>query len=1065
MMSPLSVGTDRCGSCGNDLRAKARFCDLCGSPVSSRSATGEHKQVTVLFADVVGSMELAATLDGERFQEIMNALFNRGAAVVQRYQGTVDKFTGDGLMALFGAPVALEDHALRACISALEIQSATSELATEVLRRDGVVLQIRVGLNSGEVIAGEIGSGPGRYTAVGQPVGMAQRMEAAAPPGGVLCSVSTARLVEDAARLGSVEGVDIKGADAPAPARQLFAVESDRMALGRNEGPMLGRDTELGRLLDEFEAARGGVVGLVGPPGLGKSRLIHEFAAAATSRGAQVVIARCEAHTTDVPLRALSQMLRGMFRIGRLSGAEARAHVTAQLADFLAPDSPDAAILLDLLGLLDGGTAQTEVSVNGRRRRLVDLMVKATRWSNARSVFILEDAHWIDATSEETLEEFATALPTTDSMFVVSYRPEHQGALQPHPDQTITLEPLLDATTTTLAGRLVGEHPSLMGLGERIATAAAGNPFFVEEIVRDLAGRRVLTGNLGDYRLIGDIDHIAVPATVQAVLAARIDRLAIQAKSILNAAAVIGSSFDFEMLHALLPQAQSEDLAQLVSAELIDQREFVPRQRYCFRHPLVRTVAYESQLSATRAQVHRRLAAALEARDAAAADENAALIATHLEAAGEYAESYAWHMRAAEWLRIHDLLAARTSWERARRLADRLPNDLDHVMQMRIAPRTLLTSTAYFVGGDADTEERYREFRELTTQSGDLLSLAIGTAGHVTSLNNNHTCPEDAAALASELVELIEKIDADAAIKVEILGSVLWAQYMASDFDGALQTIERQRVLAEEKVSIPVVQATSIRGAIRLSSGDYEKGRKDFRTATEQARDLHPVTFAQILSGWSFLAAIGIESPDELIDDTREALRRTEAFGDNFGLITAQWAHGTALLGGEKRAHGEAIELLKRARTGIKEHKAVTFALATIEADLALDRARKGGLDRAIDDLRAQFRTLTRRGSRLMMGYPAEALVQLLVDRASAEDLSEAHGLVDLWQARRPGIAAYDLWWLKSRTLLAKAEGDPDGYTDLAQQYLSLCEKLDARGRLSEARRMANKNIEQPQQV
>ena len=159
MVSPVSEATDRCGSCGNDLRAKARFCDVCGSPVSPRSATGEHKQVTVLFADVVGSMKLAAALDAERLREIMNELFNRAAAVVQRYQGTVDQFTGDGLMALFGAPVALEDHALRACIAALEIQSVTKELAAEVLRRDGVALQLRVGLNSGEVVAGEIGSG------------------------------------------------------------------------------------------------------------------------------------------------------------------------------------------------------------------------------------------------------------------------------------------------------------------------------------------------------------------------------------------------------------------------------------------------------------------------------------------------------------------------------------------------------------------------------------------------------------------------------------------------------------------------------------------------------------------------------------------------------------------------------------------------------------------------------------------------------------------------------------------------------------------------------------------
>src|ERR1700710_1003479 len=167
MTSPVSGGTDSCGACGNELRARARFCDVCGSPVSARSAIGEHKQVTVLFADVVGSMKLAAALDAERLQELMSELFNRAAAVIQRYQGTVDKFTGDGLMALFGAPVALEDHALRACISGLEIQSVTQKFAAEVMRSDGVVLQIRVGLNSGEVIVGEIGTGPGRYTAVG----------------------------------------------------------------------------------------------------------------------------------------------------------------------------------------------------------------------------------------------------------------------------------------------------------------------------------------------------------------------------------------------------------------------------------------------------------------------------------------------------------------------------------------------------------------------------------------------------------------------------------------------------------------------------------------------------------------------------------------------------------------------------------------------------------------------------------------------------------------------------------------------------------------------------------
>jgi adenylate cyclase len=621
---------------------------------------------------------------------------------VQRYQGTVDKFTGDGLMALFGAPVALEDHALRACISATEIQSVAQKFADEVFRRDGVRLQLRVGLNSGEVIAGSIGSGPGRYTAVGHPVGMAQRMEAAAPAGGVLCSLSTARLVADAARLGPVEDVVIKGTDGPVSARRLLAVESGRTVVGRNEGAMVGRDADVGRLHGIFDTGRSHLVGVVGEPGVGKSRLIGEFSAIAARRGADVVLARCEAHTTTVAFRALSRLLRAMFSVDGLSAADARARALAHCGGALTASSADAQILFDVMGIADPDAPPLGVSVDGRRRRLVEVMSQAVLVRSARILFVLEDAHWIDAPSDEVLADFTGALKATSSLFVTTYRPEFDGALKHHAGETITLQPLTDAMAVRLVGQLVGTDPSLGALVERIVVAAVGNPFFVEEIVRDLADRGVLSGSRGGYRLVGAVDEIGVPVTVQAVLSARIDRLPAEAKAIVNAAAVIGTRFDVDTLHALLPDAMSSALADLVSAELIDQTEFVPRQRYCFRHPLVRTVAYESQLSSTRAQAHRRLAAAIQARDPTAADENAALIATHLEAAGELADAYRWHMRAAGWLRPRDIPAARAQWVSARRLADRFPDDHDDVIAMRIAPRTMLMSTAVFVGGDSD---------------------------------------------------------------------------------------------------------------------------------------------------------------------------------------------------------------------------------------------------------------------------------------------------------------------------------------------------------------------------
>ena len=266
----------------------ARFCSECGSAMSQVPSSAEYKQVTVLFADVVRSMDLAAAVGPERLREIMSGLFDCAAAVVKRYGGTVDKFTGDGVMAVFGAPITLEDHAFRACLAALEIRR---------LRERGQTL--RIGLNSGQVIAGEVGSGAGGYTAIGEQVGMAQRMEAAAPPGGVLLSRSTAQLVEDAVLLGEWEAVEIKGSDTPVPARRLLGIAEHRRH-ARSESQLVGREWEINTVravLDEAVDGAGCVVGVMGPPGIGKSRLAREVAAEAVRRGIEVFTTFCESHT------------------------------------------------------------------------------------------------------------------------------------------------------------------------------------------------------------------------------------------------------------------------------------------------------------------------------------------------------------------------------------------------------------------------------------------------------------------------------------------------------------------------------------------------------------------------------------------------------------------------------------------------------------------------------------------------------------------------------------------------------------------------------------------------
>ena len=300
-----------------------------------------------------------------------------------------------------------------------------------------------------------------------------------------------------------------------------------------------------------------------------------------------------------------------------------------------------------------------------------------------------------------------------------------------HGAQTIALAPLGDSDTAALIGELLGSDPSVGELAAIIAERAAGNPFFAEEMVRELAQRGVLTGQRGGYVCRTDVADVTVPATVQAAIAARIDRLSTPARQTLNAASVIGARFGADLLAALGIDAVVDEL---LGAELIDQVRFTPTAEYAFHHPLIRAVAYESQLKSDRAQWHRRVAAAVESRRPASVEENAALIAEHLEAAGELHAAYGWHMRAAAWSTNRDLDAARLSWERARRIADALPADDPGQLSMRIAPRTMLCATDYQARTVQESRGRFAELRELCSAAGDKVSLAIGMTGLATEL-------------------------------------------------------------------------------------------------------------------------------------------------------------------------------------------------------------------------------------------------------------------------------------------------------------------------------------------
>jgi class 3 adenylate cyclase len=415
-----------CGSCGSQLSAAAKFCSECGTPVTQATQPAEYKQVTVLFADVVHSMDIATAVGAERLREIMTELVSRAAAVVQRFGGTVDKFTGDGIMAVFGAPTALEDHAFRACLAALDIQDETEGFAAELESRDGVTLQLRVGLNSGQVIAGEIGSGPLGYTAVGEQVGMAQRMESVSPPGAVMLSASTARLVDGAMVLGAPELVQINGADEPVTACRLLGMGEEHRAARRGESNLVGRRWEMAAvegLLERAVDGRGAVVTVVGPPGIGKSRLVREAAAIAAGRGVELLSAYCESHATDIAFHVVARLLRAATGVGDLDGPAARDRVRSRVPD---ADPGDLLLFDDLLGIADPDVALPTIDPDARRRRLTALVNAASLARHTPTVYVIEDAHWIDEVSESMIADFLTVIPQTPSPVLVTYRPEYE---------------------------------------------------------------------------------------------------------------------------------------------------------------------------------------------------------------------------------------------------------------------------------------------------------------------------------------------------------------------------------------------------------------------------------------------------------------------------------------------------------------------------------------------------------------------------------------------------------------------------------------------------------------
>jgi class 3 adenylate cyclase len=1055
----MSAAASMCHSCGSELPPRAKFCNECGAAVAAASRPAEYKQVTVLFADVVHSMDIAARVGPERLREIMTVLLDRSTAVVKRYGGTVDKFTGDGIMALFGAPAALEDHALRGCLAALAIQDEANRLAVDVDCRDGVTLQLRVGLNSGEVIAGEIGPGAKGYTALGEQVGTAQRMESVAPPGGVMLSASTVRLVDGAAILGEPEMVRIKGVDQPAAAYRLLGMREQHRAVGAAESRLVGRQWEMSAiegLLDRAISGHGGVVGVVGPPGIGKSRLVRELAAMAARRGVEVFTTFCESHTSQVPFRVVTRLLRAATRIDGLDPPAARALIDAQGFD---ADSEDVLLFEDLLGIGDPDVALPRIDPDARRRRLTALVNAAALANRNPAVYVVEDAHWIDEVSESMLADFLTVVPQTQILTLITYRSEYRGALAQVPGaQTISLTPLREPETAALVSELLGSDPSVEEVAEAVTERSAGTPFFVEEIVRELAERGVLQGNPGAYVSTAVVADFSVPATLQSTIAARIDRLDPKAKRTLSAASVVGSRFGVDVLTALGVEPIVTDL---LAAQLIDQVTFTREPEFVFHHPLIRTVAYETQLKADRADLHRRVAAAIE-QSASSVDEHAALIAQHLESAGDSHAAFSWHMRAGTWLNNRDVSAARVSWERARQVADSLPDDDPDRPAMRIAPRTMLCAAGWRVRSVHDSDDRFEELRELCALAGDKTSLALGILGPMSAKMQRGEMRE-ASQLASEQMALLESID-DPSLAViaafgvmgvkssvgELADVLRWAQITIEWADG-------DPTKGALMVGSPLAMALVLRGVGRWWFG-RPGWRADLDDAYLIAETSEPLTLA-VVSSWKFGLGIMegvLAANDTAIDTLETALRTVEASGNDYAVEMVRFVLGTVLLQRttEPDRH-RGLELITPICEMWTQGQYMLSELPVLNAYVGREAAR-GGDRNGVTLIRQATDAVFARGQLPYCGPLTNFLVEALLASGADGDAAEAQDAIARLEATpAEGSVIREIWLLRLRALLAQAHGDEAAYRDDRDRYRDMAQSLGFQGHIAWAEAMA----------
>jgi class 3 adenylate cyclase/tetratricopeptide (TPR) repeat protein len=986
----------RCPQCGFDNPPGFAFCGQCATPLteqppalqpqaplgytpshlaekiltSKTALEGERKQVTVLFADLKGSMEVLADRDPEDARAVLDPVLERMMDAVHRYEGTVNQVMGDGIMALFGAPLAHEDHAVRACYAALAIQAALRHYSDELRRTHGLAVHFRVGLNSGEVVVRGIGNDLHMdYSAIGQTVHLAARMEQLATPGHILLAPATLRLVEGLVQVNALGPIPVKGLTAPVEVCELVGATTARRrlqaGLARGLTRFVGRESEFATLAQVL--ARGGeghgqVVTLVGEPGVGKSRLVYECVHSPRTQGWLVLEAASVSYGKTTPYFPVVDLLRRYLHI--LDGDEPRtirAKVTGHLLTLDEARQETIPALLALLDVLPPDSPFLTLDPPQRRQRTLAALKRVLlRESQVRPLLLVfEDLHWIDAETQALLENLVESLPTAHMLLLVNYRPEYQHGWGSKTYYTqLRLDPLPPASADELLQALLGDDPSLAPLKQLLIARTEGNPFFLEESVHTLVETGVLIGAPGAYHLGKPLHSQQVPATVQTVLAARIDRLPPEEKRLLQTAAVIGTDVPLPLLEIIaeLPEETLQHgLTHLQAAEFLYETQLFPEREFTFKHALTQQVAYETLLQERRRALHAGIVAALEAL---AGDQVA-----------EQVERLAYHaLRGEVWTKA--LAYARQAGEKA---------------MARSAHREAVESFEQALGALQHLPEQ-RHTRE------QAIDLHIALRSALWPLSDYRRI----LTLLREAETLVEALD-DPRRLAQVLHFLADQFRFMGAYDQASAAAQRALALATASGEVVRQAQANLRlGAVSQAQGDYRRAIDCLRQSLAgfdgaPRREHFGQVFLPTVLSRAYLASCHAELGTFAEGRTlgEEGFRIAEEVAHSGSLMYAY--HGIGLLAFRQGDLPRALPLLERAM-GLCQDADLPLFFPWIAAPLGAASALAGRLDdavplltRALEQATATETVLHQARCRLSLGE-----AQVLAGRLEA-----AHGLAE----------------------------------------------------------------------